>query len=154
MSEGRPTWHQYFMTITRQVAERSTCKRAKVGAVIVRDKNILATGYNGAPSGMPHCLDLGCLIYESKTPNGETEENCFRTIHAEMNAIAQAAKNGSSIKDASIYITHTPCIHCLKVLVNTGIKQIYYEAPYKLHTLEEILRAAQVHMEKVESGLK
>jgi dCMP deaminase len=154
MIANRPSWNEYFMTITRQVAERSTCRRAKVGAVIVRDKNILATGYNGAPSGMPHCLDAGCLIYESKTPNGETEENCFRTIHAEMNAIAQAAKNGSSIKDASIYITHTPCIHCLKVLVNTGIKQIYYEAPYKLHTLEEILAATQVHMERVEIGAK
>src|SRR3972149_8203221 len=80
----RLSWHQYFMTITRQVAERSTCNRAKVGAVIVRDKNILATGYNGAPAGMPHCTDVGCLIYQSKTPNGETGENCFRTIHAEM----------------------------------------------------------------------
>ena len=94
MSE-RLSWDQYFMTITQQVAERSTCTRAKVGAVIVRDKNILATGYNGAPAGMPHCTDVGCLIYESKTPNGDTEQNCFRTIHAEMNAIAQAAKNGS-----------------------------------------------------------
>jgi len=146
----RLTWDQYFMTITRTVAERSTCQRAKVGAVIVRDKNILATGYNGAPAGMPHCIDVGCLIYESKTPNGEIEENCFRTIHAEINAIAQAAKNGSSIKDASIYITHTPCIHCLKVLVNTGIKNIYYEVPYKVHTLDEILRHTQVHLEKVE----
>ena len=148
MSE-RPSWHQYFMTITRQVAERSTCKRAKVGAVIVLDKNILATGYNGAPAGMPHCIDVGCLIYQSKTPNGDTEENCFRTIHAEMNAIAQAAKNGATIKDASIYITHTPCIHCLKVLVNTGIKNIYYEKPYKLYTLDELLRYTQVHLEKV-----
>lgn len=146
----RPTWDQYFMTITRQVAERSTCKRAKVGAVIVRDKNILATGYNGAPAGMPHCIDVGCLIYQSKTPNGDVEENCFRTIHAEINAIAQAAKNGSSIKDASIYLTHTPCIHCVKVLVNTGIKNIYYEAPYKLHTLEEILRYTHVQLTKVD----
>jgi len=147
---NRPSWHQYFMTITRQVAERSTCQRAKVGAVIVRDKNILATGYNGAPAGMPHCIDVGCLMYQSKTPNGETEENCFRTIHAEMNAIAQAAKNGSTIKDASIYITHTPCIHCLKVLVNTGIKSIYYEKPYKLHTLDELLRYTHVELEKVD----
>jgi deoxycytidylate deaminase len=83
---------------------------------------------------MPHCTDVGCLVYESKTPNGETEQNCFRTIHAEMNAIAQAAKNGSSIKDGAIYITHTPCIHSLKVLVNTGIKEIFYLKPYKLHT--------------------
>ncbi|MGH7831250.1 MAG: deoxycytidylate deaminase, partial [Candidatus Binatia bacterium] len=129
---------------------RSTCNRAKVGAVIVRDKNILATGYNGAPAGMPHCIDAGCLIYESKTPNGELEVNCFRTIHAEINAIAQAAKNGSSIKDGSIYITHTPCIHCLKVLVNTGIKNICYEVPYKLHTLDEILRHTEVRLEKID----
>ena len=146
----RLSWDQYFMTITRQVAERSTCNRAKVGAVIVRDRSILTTGYNGAPAGMPHCTDAGCLVYESKTPDGNMEENCFRTIHAEINAIAQAAKNGSSIQDASIYITHTPCIHCLKVLVNTGIKTIYYEKPYKLHTLEEILRTTKVHLESVE----
>jgi dCMP deaminase len=146
----RLSWHQYFMTITRQVAERSTCTRAKVGAVIVRDKNILATGYNGAPAGMPHCIDVGCLIYQSKTPDGEIEENCFRTIHAEINAIAQAAKNGSSIKEGSIYITHTPCIHCLKVLVNTGIKEIFYERPYKLHTLNDILQHTHVSLEKVD----
>ena len=146
----RLTWDQYFMTITQQVAERSTCNRAKVGAVIVRDRNILATGYNGAPVGMPHCTEAGCLIYESKTPYGEVEQNCFRTIHAEINAIAQAAKNGSTIKDSSIYVTHTPCIHCIKVLVNTGIKTVYYESPYKLDTLEEILRNTRVHMEKVQ----
>jgi dCMP deaminase len=146
----RLTWDQYFMTITQQVAERSTCQRAKVGAVIVRDRNILATGYNGAPAGMPHCTDAGCLIYESKTPNGDIEQNCFRTIHAEINAIAQAAKNGSNIKDTFIYVTHTPCIHCLKVLVNTGIRSVFYEKLYKIHTLEEILRTTQVQMEQVE----
>ncbi len=145
----RPSWHQYFLTITRQVAERSTCLRAKVGAVIVRDKNILATGYNGAPAGMPHCTDVGCLIYMSRTPSGETEENCFRTIHAEINAIAQAAKNGAGIRDADIYITHTPCIHCLKVLVNTGIKRVFYEREYKRQTLEELLRHADVRLEQV-----
>ena len=135
----RPSWDQYFMTITRQVAERSTCTRAKVGAVIVRDKNILATGYNGAPAGLPHCTEVGCLIYRSTTPSGELEENCFRTIHAEINAIAQAAKNGHAIREGDIYITHTPCIQCFKVLVNTGIRRICYERPYKLHTLEELL---------------
>ncbi len=145
----RPSWHQYFMTITRQVAERSTCTRAKVGAVIVRDKNILATGYNGAPAGLPHCSDAGCLVYTSKTPSGETEENCFRTIHAEINAIAQAAKNGAAIRDADIYITHTPCIHCLKVLINTGIHRVFYERPYKLHTLEELLKYSDVTLECV-----
>lgn len=145
----RPTWHQYFLTITRNVAERSTCTRAKVGAVIVRDKNILATGYNGAPAGMPHCLDVGCLVYSSRTPSGEVEENCFRTIHAEINAIAQAAKNGASIRDADIYITHTPCIHCVKVLINTGIRRIFYEREYKRATIEDLVRGANIALECV-----
>jgi dCMP deaminase len=145
----RPTWHQYFMTITRQVAERSTCLRAKVGAVIVRDKNILATGYNGSPAGLPHCHEVGCLIYRSTTPAGEVEENCFRTIHAEINAIAQAAKNGAGIRGADIYITHTPCIHCFKVLINTGITRVFFEKPYKLHTLDELLRYTDVTLEEV-----
>ena len=126
------------MTITRQVAERSTCLRAKVGAVIVRDRSILATGYNGAPAGMPHCLDIGCLVYESRTPSGDEEKNCFRTIHAEINAIAQAARNGTRIDGADIYVTHTPCIHCFKTLVNTGVKRMFYERPYKLETLDEL----------------
>ena len=145
----RPSWDQYFMLITRQVADRSTCNRAKVGAVFVRDKNILATGYNGAPAGMPHCLDVGCLIYESRTPSGDVEENCFRCIHAEINAIAQAAKNGASIGDADIYITHTPCIHCFKVLINTGIRRVLYEKPYKLPTLEELRRHSDVELVQV-----
>lgn len=148
MSE-RLSWNQYFLMITRQVAERSTCTRAKVGAVIVRDRSILATGYNGAPAGMPHCTDVGCLVYRSQTPDGEVEENCFRTIHAEINAIAQAARNGSAIRDAAAYITHSPCFHCLKTLVNTGIRTVFYEKPYKLHTVAEIVRHADVHLEQV-----
>jgi len=147
----RPSWDQYFLTITRQVAERSTCKRAKVGAVIVRDKNILATGYNGAPAGLAHCTEVGCLMYESKTPSGDIEENCYRTIHAEINAIAQAAKNGVSIRDAAIYVTHTPCIHCLKVLINTGIKHIFYERDYKVATVRELLVSTDVVIKKVEA---
>jgi len=146
---ARPTWDQYFLTITRQVAERSTCLRARVGAVIVRDKNILATGYNGSPAGLPHCLDVGCLIYRSTTPAGEVEENCFRCIHAEINAIAQAAKNGAGIRDADIYITHTPCIHCFKVLINTGIKRIFYEKPYKLHTIQDLLPFTDVTLQQI-----
>lgn len=148
MSE-RLSWNQYFLMITRQVAERSTCTRAKVGAVIVRDRSILATGYNGAPAGMPHCTDVGCLVYRSQTPDGEVEENCFRTIHAEMNAIAQAARNGSAIRDAAAYITHSPCFHCLKTLVNTGIRTVFFEKPYKLHTVAEIVRLADVRLEQV-----
>ncbi len=148
-SRTRPSWDQYFMTITQQVAERSTCLRAKVGAVIVRDRSILATGYNGAPAGLPHCLDVGCLIYESKNPDGEIEENCFRTIHAEINAITQAARNGVPIRDADIYVTHTPCIHCMKVLINTGIKTVFYGQPYKLAGISGLLSHARIKLIEV-----
>ncbi|MFQ6040908.1 MAG: cytidine/deoxycytidylate deaminase family protein [Candidatus Poribacteria bacterium] len=146
---NRLNWHQYFMKIANLVAERSTCCRAKVGAVIVKDKNILSTGYNGSPSGLPHCTDVGCLIYKSITPDGNVEENCFRTIHAEINAIAQAAKHGSSINNADIYITHTPCIHCLKVLINTGIKNIYYQHEYKIETIADMVEQAEINLIQV-----
>jgi dCMP deaminase len=151
MEMSRPSWDAYFMTITRQVAERSTCLRAKVGAVIVRDRSILATGYNGSPAGLPHCTEAGCLIYESRTPDGEIEQNCYRTIHAEINAITQAAKNGSAIRDADIYITHTPCIHCLKVLINTGIRAVYYEKEYKLHTVADLMKYARIKLVQVKA---
>ena len=137
------------MMITRQVAERSTCPRAKVGAVIVRDRNILATGYNGAPSGVPHCTDVGCIIYESRAPDGEIETNCYRSIHAEINAITQAAKNGAAIAGADIYVTHSPCIQCMKVLVNTGIRTVYYEKPYKLATLAWLIDEAPIALVQV-----
>jgi len=146
----RLDWYQYFMKIANLVAERSTCCRAKVGAVIVKDKNILSTGYNGSPSGLPHCTDVGCLVYKSITPDGSVEENCFRTIHAELNAIAQAAKHGSSINNADIYITHTPCIHCLKVLINTGIKNIYYQREYKIERIADMIEQAGINLIQVE----
>jgi dCMP deaminase len=139
------------MTITRQVAERSTCLRAKVGAVIVRERSILATGYNGSPAGLPHCTDAGCLIYESRTPDGDLEQNCYRTIHAEINAITQAAKNGSAINDADIYVTHTPCIHCMKVLINTGVRTVYYDRPYKLQTIDDLLKHANLKLVQVKT---
>ena len=145
----RPSWDQYFMTITREVAERSTCLRAQVGAVIVRDRSILATGYNGSPAGLSHCTEVGCLIYESRTPDGEVEQNCYRTIHAEINAISQAARNGAAIRDADIYVTHTPCIQCLKVLINTGVRTVYYARPYKLHTVAEMLKGASIKLVEV-----
>ena len=139
------------MRITREVALRSTCLRAQVGAVIVRDRNILATGYNGSPAGLPHCIEpgVGCLIYESRTPDGDIEQNCLRTIHAEMNAISQAARNGAAIRDADIYVTHTPCIHCMKVLINTGIRTVFYLKPYKLHTIDYLLENSRVKLVQV-----
>ena len=150
MSE-RLSWDDYFLNITRQVAERSTCTRAKVGAVIVRERSILASGYNGAPSGLPHCTEVGCLIYESRTPDGRVEENCYRTIHAEINAIAQAAKNGVSIRDADMYVTHTPCIHCLKVLINTGIRRVFYDRAYKLETVRQLLEGSDIQLLQIGS---
>jgi dCMP deaminase len=137
------------MRITREVAERSTCLRAQVGAVIVRDRSILATGYNGSPAGMPHCTEVGCLIYESRTPDGDIEQNCFRTIHAEINAISQAARNGAAIRDADIYVTHTPCIHCMKVLINTRIRTVFYSREYKLHTIRELTGGARIQLVQV-----
>jgi dCMP deaminase len=146
---ARPSWDQYFMTITRQVAERSTCPRAQVGAMIVRDRNILATGYNGSPAGLPHCTEVGCLVYESRTPDGEIEQNCYRTIHAEINAITQAARNGAPIREADIYVTHTPCIQCMKVLINTGMKTVFYGQPYKLQTISDLLAQARIKLVQV-----
>lgn len=148
-AHARLDWDQYFMQICRVVAQRSTCNRAAVGAVIVRDRAILATGYNGSPAGMPHCTEVGCLITTSRTPEGEEEENCFRTIHAEINAIAQAARHGVMIAGSDIYITHSPCIHCLKTLINTGIQRVCYEKPYKLDRVEELVRLSGIRMAQV-----
>ncbi|HEY9188655.1 MAG TPA: dCMP deaminase family protein [Ignavibacteria bacterium] len=142
----RLDWHNYFMNIAKMVAERSTCNRAKIGAVIVKDRSIISTGYNGAPAGLPHCTEVGCLIYTSINPDGEEEQNCFRTIHAEINAIAQAAKHGVSIDGADIYITASPCYHCLKVLINVGIKNIYYLKPYKIEKIKELLEQSKVNL--------
>lgn len=144
--QKRLEWDRYFLKICRVVAERSTCTRARVGAVIVRDRMILATGYNGSPAGHPHCTEAGCLVVTSQTPEGQTEENCIRTIHAEINAIAQAAKNGVTINGADIYITHSPCMHCLKVLLNTGIQRICYEKEYKLERVAWLLEPRPVEM--------
>jgi dCMP deaminase len=145
----RRTWDQYFMRIALLVADRATCTRAKIGAVIVKDKNIIATGYNGSPAGHPHCTDVGCLIYVSRNPDGEEEENCFRTIHAEINAIAQAAKHGVEINDADIYINASPCYHCLKTLINTGIRRIFYLKPYKIDRIRPLLENSKIELIQV-----
>ncbi len=118
----RKTWNEYFIQIAQLVATRATCDRKHVGAVIVRDREILATGYNGSIGGTPHCDDVGHLMVEG---------HCVRTVHAEINAIAQAAKHGVSIQDAAIYVTARPCWNCFKVLANSGIKDIYYYESYR-----------------------
>jgi len=123
--EIRPSWDEYFMRIAAEVATRSTCPRLAVGAVVVRDKRILTTGYNGSPSGMPHCEDVGCLI---RIVDGR--ESCQRTLHAEQNALIQAAYHGVSVRDASIYCTHQPCLLCVKMLLNAGLQAVYYTGGY------------------------
>ncbi len=147
---SRLPWDQYFMRIAQVVASRSTCLRAQVGAVLVRNRSIVATGYNGAPAGMAHCTDVGCLLYKSEAPDGVVETNCFRTIHAEVNAIAQAARNGTSIDGADAYVTASPCVHCLKVLVNVGVRSIYYLRPYKIDRVREMLDQAGIAFVQVE----
>lgn len=145
--KNRPSWDHYFFEITKLVATRSTCIRRDVGAVIVKDKRILATGYNGAPSGLPHCLDVGCLREEMKIPSGERQEIC-RGIHAEQNALIQAAKFGISVDGASIYVTHHPCVVCAKLLINAGIREIFYLEDYPDELSKSLLKEAGVVMRK------
>jgi len=127
----RVSWDEYFMQIAKQVASRSTCDRKHVGAVIVRDRTILSTGYNGSIRGMPHCDDVGHMM-----ENG----HCIATVHAEANAIIQAAKNGTAIAGADIYVTASPCWNCFKLIANSGIKKIVYHEFYRD---EKILMVAQ-----------
>ena len=125
----RPDWDTYFMRITKLVATRSSCLRRRVGAVLVKDKRSLATGYNGAPAGMAHCEEAGCLRDQLHIPSGERHELC-RGLHAEQNAIIQAARQGTEIKDSTLYCTTAPCSLCAKMLINAGVTRIVYEGSY------------------------
>jgi len=145
----RLPWDEYFMQIARLMAERSTCLRRQVGAVIVRDKRILATGYNGAPTGMKHCEEVGCLREKLNVPSGKMHELC-RGLHAEQNAIIQAAMLGVSIKDAEIYCTNVPCIICAKMLINVGIgKRICYQDGYPDELALEMLQEAGMQLVRI-----
>ncbi|MHB1391169.1 MAG: deoxycytidylate deaminase [Thermoleophilia bacterium] len=125
----RPSWEEYFFQIALQVATRSTCMRRQVGAVLVKDKRLLATGYNGAPKGISHCIEVGCLREELKVPSGERHELC-RALHAEQNAIAQAALHGVKIEGATLYCTHQPCSLCAKMIINAGIVEVWFDQGY------------------------
>jgi len=131
------------MDITRLVAKRSTCLRRQVGAVLVMDKRLLATGYNGAPSGLAHCLEVGCLREQRKVPSGERHELC-RGLHAEQNAIIQAAFHGIRIQGATLYCTNLPCVICSKMIINAGIKEIIYESGYADDLTRELLLEARI----------
>jgi dCMP deaminase len=138
----RPDWDSYFMKIAYAVSERSTCDRANVGCVLVRDKRILTAGFNGSPSGQAHCDAVGHLL-----ENG----HCVRTIHAETNAIIQAALHGVSTRDATCYVTHFPCINCTKVLINAGITRIVYHEGYRIdENAMMFLKAADIELSQID----
>ena len=137
MSAQRPSWDQYFMRIAVEVAKRSTCNRAQVGAIIVRDKRILTTGYNGSPAGLPHCTEVGCLI---------VGDHCVRTLHAEQNAIIQAALHGVSVAGGTIYVTHQPCLTCAKMIINAGIQRVVHQGGYPDELAVSFLEQAGVDL--------
>lgn len=140
--DNRPSWDEYFMSMAELTAKRSTCLRRHVGAVIVKDRHIIATGYNGAPRGVAHCAEKGgCLREELGVPSGERHELC-RALHAEQNVIIQAATLGQSIEDGAIYITHQPCAICAKMIINAGIKRIVVREGYPDNLAVDILDEA------------
>jgi dCMP deaminase len=143
MTDTRPSWDEYFMSITEMVAQRATCLRRKVGAILVRDKRIIATGYNGAPAKVSHCLDIGCLREQQGIPSGERHELC-RGLHAEQNAIIQAALHGFSVEGATLYCTNMPCAICSKMLINARIEKIYYKEGYADSLSSLLLAEAKV----------
>jgi dCMP deaminase len=148
MQNQRPSWDTYFMDITCLVAKRTTCLRRAVGAVIVKDRRLLSTGYNGAPSNVRHCAEAGCLRQQLKVPSGERHELC-RGIHAEQNAIIQAAYHGVSIKGGTLFCTTQPCSICAKMIINAGIVRIVYQDGYADPLSLEMLAEAGVELEKL-----
>ncbi|MFP4071959.1 MAG: deoxycytidylate deaminase [Desulfovibrionales bacterium] len=146
--QERLSWPEYFMRITHIVAERSTCLRRRVGAVAVKDRRILATGYNGAPKGLDHCREVGCLRDELNIPSGQRHELC-RALHAEQNVIIQAALHGVRIQGADIYCTTQPCLICTKMLINCGIQSIFFAEGYPDELARTMLEEAGVHFERL-----
>ncbi len=148
---NRPSWDEYFMQMAELTAKRSTCLRRQVGAIIVKDKHIVATGYNGAPKGLPHCDELGgCYREKLGIPSGERHELC-RALHAEQNAIIQAATLGQSIEGATIYVTHQPCIICAKMIINAGISRIVVRSGYPDKMSEEMVKEANLKIEMLKN---
>ncbi|QDR82121.1 deoxycytidylate deaminase [Sporomusa termitida] len=139
----RPTWDEYFMEITKVVATRSTCLRRQIGAVIVKEQRLLASGYNGAPCGLAHCGETGCVRADNQIPSGERQELC-RGLHAEQSAVVQAAMYGVSIRGATIYSTHQPCSACTKIIVNAGIKRVVYQYSYPDKLAEQLIGEAGI----------
>ncbi len=149
--EQRPSWDEYFMRIALEVARRSTCMRRQVGAVVVLEKRILATGYNGAPSGLPHCAEVGCLRDQMNVPSGERHELC-RGLHAEMNALLQGARHGIRMEGGTLYSTHVPCSLCSKMIINAGIMRVVAATDYPDPFARGMLRAAGVSLDVLTTG--
>ena len=148
-THSRPDWDTYFLDIVELVSKRATCLRRAVGAGLVRDRRILATGYNGAPSKLQHCLDIGCLREQLNVPSGERHELC-RGLHAEQNAIIQAALHGVSTKDSTLYCTNHPCVICAKMIINAGITRIVIRDGYSGRLAAEMLREAGISVEQLD----
>jgi dCMP deaminase len=144
----RPTWDEYFLEVASLVSKRATCIRRRVGAVLVKNKKILATGYNGAPSGLGHCIDIGCLRQKLKIPSGERHELC-RGLHAEQNVLLQAALYGVSTKDSVLYITNQPCVICAKMLINAGINEIVTSGDYPDELSGKFLKEARIKVRSI-----
>ncbi|SEO45438.1 deoxycytidylate deaminase [Propionispora vibrioides] len=144
----RPSWDRYFMEMARVAATRSTCLRRQVGAAIVKDKRLLTTGYNGAPQGIRHCSETGCLRQAANIPSGERHELC-RGTHAEQNAIVQAAFHGVEIEGATLYCTHQPCSVCTKMIINAGIRRIVFENGYPDQLAVDMLEEAGIVYEQL-----
>ena len=149
LNRKRPDWEIYFLKIAQLASTRSTCIRRHVGAVLVKEKKILATGYNGAPSGISHCVDVGCLRDEEQIPSGQRHELC-RGLHAEQNAILQAAYHGVSIQGSVLFCTNFPCVICSKMLINAGIRQIFYLEGYPDPLSEKMLREAGMELHRIQ----
>ena len=148
----RPSWDEYFMKTAYLVSERSTCLRRRVGAVLVKDKQILATGYNGAPSGISHCDVTGCLREKLHVPSGERHEIC-RGLHAEQNVLLQAARHGVSVKESMLYITNVPCSICAKMIINAGIREVVVADDYPDQMALEFLKEAKIKVRKYPRGI-
>ena len=142
---ARPSWDEYFMQIVDLVKTRSTCLRRQVGALIVKDKRILASGYNGAPAGVSHCAEVGCLRQQLNVPSGERHELC-RAIHAEQNAIVQAAYSGTSVNGSTMYVSLQPCSLCAKLMINAGIKKLVFRGNYPDELALSMLNEAGVEL--------
>lgn len=146
--DQRPGWDQYFLGIASLVSERSTCLRRKVGALVVKGRRILATGYNGTPSGIKHCSQSGCLRKKMNIPSGERHELC-RGLHAEQNVLLQASLHGVSLKDSVMYVTNQPCIICAKMIINAGIKEVVMSGHYPDKMAMSFLKEAEIKVRKV-----